>query len=211
MILDQQIEIHFGEEYDATLASVLKYTKTILNSPPLMAQKYRIFNCEGGGANLSRLALSFIIEKGDVNNGLRAFSSYLNNEYSSSNNRAKTHHTKWSFLADYDDPPQQEGSNAKVEEVTEPFRVPVTPSGDLQSLRPHVGQSLHLILQDDEERDLYNTLSSLNYVVGNRKVGRQRSYGKLKEAFELIGLSDADGMRIYWRIKRRLERLEPAR
>ena len=202
MILDQQIVLHFGEEYDATLASVLKYTKTILNRPPLAAQKYRIFNCEGGGGNLSRLALSYIIEKDDVDDGLDAFSTYLDEEYSSSNNRAKTHHTKWVGLEDN----LATASNVMAAEAAlEPFRVPAAaPSGGLQPLRPH---GVKQVLFNEEETELYTTLASLNYQPGIGRRGRQKSYGKLQEAFDLLGLSREDGQRIYRRVKARVDQL----
>jgi len=183
-IIEQQFELHFGDDYDATLRSVLQYTKTILNKPPLVSHKYRIFDSEGGGGNLSRRALSYIIEKGDVGNGLKAFSSYLNEEYSSSNNRANTHHTKWAGL-------EYSMDRLDAEAASEPFRVPFAASlsGDIRSLSPFVEQTL----QTDQERELFSTIAALN--------------GSIVESFNALDLDHKEGWRIWYRIYRRQARL----
>ena len=182
MILQEQLVEHFGDEYSDIRRRTLAFNKTILNRPPLSQVKYQIFNNEGGGGNLLRKALCYIIEKGDVDSGLDAYASYLNEEYSTTNNRSTVHHTKWLM--------GEEGPYS-------PFGVSVVDRGvdrsdDPSSTSQDVTLSarrLKEVIHSDEEWQFWMAYANMN--------------GSIVGAAEALGIPIEDARRIYFRVYRR--------
>lgn len=183
MILQQQLKEYFGEDYDDVSRSALAYIKTILNRPPLSAVKYQIFNNEGSGGNLFRKALCYIIEKKDVDEGLKAFSSYLDEEYSPSSNRSATHHTKWALADEIKVPPNGRGLD---EGGMNPFGDSPSSPQEGNTLSAH---SLKNIVKTNEELQFFTAYADLN----NSIVG----------AAEALGWDIDRARRIYFRVYRR--------
>lgn len=183
MILDQQIKLELGDEYEVINRRTLSFIKTILNRMPLAPVKMQIMSNEGGGGGLRRVALSHIIEKGDVDEGLDAFASYLNGEYSTSNNRSAVHHTKW------------ERSSVEARgRFTAPDVVfdESASSADSSDALTHSAHSLNKFLKTNEELSFFTALGDCN--------------NSIVEAAKAVGISLAEARRIYFRVKQRIRR-----
>ena len=81
-IIDQQIELYFGDDYPSMLKNAQVFVG--VHDDLLMGwgvDKDELLNNEGGRAGLLRKALCHIIEEGDQGKGLRAYSKALVQEY----------------------------------------------------------------------------------------------------------------------------------
>lgn len=200
-IIDQQLKLDLGENYKTYRHRTEKYCNTVISIPPLKFQRNRILNNEGGIGGLIRTGLLYVIEKDDLNKGLKAFRSYLDAEYNFTNNRSNVHHTKVKLmdqLPDEDAMLGEDGGNT----VGNPLGLPALPSREGISLRVRM-------LKNPEEEELFQILSEFDGH-SNRRVGRQASYGQLQQAFQLLGWEKEYGMRVYHRVKQRARSVTPA-
>lgn len=196
-IIQQQLELELGENYAEYLSRGRKYLAAMITSPGFVGQRHRIFENEGGFESLLQQLLIRVIEKGSLDDGFKDFSSYLSEEYISTNNRANTHHTKWHLGADNNRP--------DVDEAYNPFEdSPSESSEDIPQKYPHVEQ----VLRTQEERDLWQLLGDMGFGAGTNMSGRQPTYGRLTDAINTLGWTRKHGMNIYHRIKQRAARLD---
>lgn len=89
-IIDQQIELHFGDEYKPTIVETRKYIAACFNNIRKWGgDTQAILDSEGGRKNILRTALATIIEVGTISEGLERWSKRLTNEYVNSTHLKK--------------------------------------------------------------------------------------------------------------------------
>ncbi len=82
MIIDQQIELYFGDDYPRMLKNAQTFVGVQFDYLLSWgASKNEVLTNEGGRAGLLRKALCHIIEEGDEGKGLRAYGSSLAEAY----------------------------------------------------------------------------------------------------------------------------------
>lgn len=191
MILNQQLELELGDQYEEAHHRSLKNIKTVLRKPWIAPHRFRIMDNEGGGGALLRRSLCFIIEAGDITKGLNNFNKYLDREYQSSSNRTNVHHSKWVYIeddptvaeCDLGDPEADLFGSVRSADRSEP--------NNTQSA--HSFNKLYNLLQTEAERDFFQALGNLN--------------GSIVEAAKACHLDLDHARRIYFRIKNRVKRL----
>ena len=166
-----------------------KYVKTLLDKSWLASHAARILNNEGGFNNIVQQALIKAVEANDFNKGLKMFAHALQEEYQSSNNRNKAHHTKWKplFLED--------GKKPTAYLTFDGYRfLGDTPSSDSLSgeIHPKV-PFVEQICKTDDERLLLITIAGLN--------------GAVRSSFDALGWDHKDGWRMWYRLYRRQRRI----
>ena len=80
-LIDEQLQLHFGDEYRNVVSQTVRFCKTIINKPWWGENRPVLLANEGGLVGMRRTALCSIIEKGDIETGLKAYGSYLCSEY----------------------------------------------------------------------------------------------------------------------------------
>jgi len=199
-IIEQQVRLELGENYDRYVVRAQRFLKTRLNSPQLAGSKQRILNNEGDGKfdQVVQQLLLTIVEKGDINSAFDSYGQYLEAEYNVTNNRSTTHHTKWVLL----------GDNLPANGGPVPDGIPEaqlsSPLKPLQAKCPHVIPCF----KSDEERELMQIMGDFGFGESTGDRGRQPTYGRLQEVFTILGWDRQKGMRIYHRIKARKRRFE---
>ncbi len=82
MIIDQQIELYFGDDYPDTLKTAKKMVRTSFRLLVSWgADRYELMTNEGGRTGMLRTLLCYIIEEGDNVKGQKAFNKYLSQTY----------------------------------------------------------------------------------------------------------------------------------
>ncbi len=190
MIIDQQIELHFGDDYDRILDHTRKFVKT--NYQRLLswgANKDQILDNEGGRRGLLRKALCYIIEEGDEGNGLRAYGTYLAHEYTSAYQRDHLH-------LDYDRGRLEDFHliDALTYSLEDLMKEEVSPlSGEPSASRKQLAP-LDILVEgwglDQDEYDLSTILANNNY--------------SLKDAGRVLEWDRPHVMRVYRRLTDRV-------
>lgn len=183
-IIDQQIEAHFGGDF----GTVKKRTDQFLNEMVRFHRghgKSEWLTGEGGRSEATRSAYCYIIEEGDVEEGLKAYSSYVNHEYINRERPASI------------DAPAFRDDDTPLARLLEADSLLGLPSSD--GLRSSSSDNLEL---NDEEHELFSLLGDL----GPGGKGRP----KHREAAELLGWDLARVKRVYARVHGRRRYSEDA-
>lgn len=199
--MEQQLELHYGEEYATVLKSTEVYLNTVLSRMPLITERDRILKTEGGFHQLELNALAYGVELGDFRRGCTAYALYLGDEYAGQENNSDTHHTKWvelDVLSDRDNTlrdntlPYREGGHASLR-------------GEASTLgveHPSRYRRSQDVLWDFDEEELFGTMASIGASVRGGKL----EYNP-KLAAEILGWEWSDARRIYLRVKARVRRM----
>lgn len=208
MIIDQQLELHFGEDYEVVKGRANKYVHSVMSSTWLKrSEKNRASRVEGGIPGLRRLALLYIIEaEDDIDRGLSDFGNYVAREYGSTNRRsgdalnvslkpftkgAPVTAGAW-MLQDIEealsvDQPDEPlvGSPASISEA-------LTERDDDVIQIP---QDLEHFLREDKEKIFFQTIGDV---------------GSIAEAIRLLGWDKKEAMRMWHRVHARVKRGHPS-
>ena len=174
MILEQQIQLHFGEQYAEVVSQTDRFCKYLIAKPWWGQNRKTLLNNEGGLKGMRWQALTHIIEKGDnITIGLKDYGNYLRAEY------GKEYHVL----------PLNEGIVSLIEKTEEPsFQTFLSDDGssegDLQSL----WKTLEKIALTRAEAEFFQIYASINDV---------------KETCALLSISFKDGHRIFDRVRHR--------
>ncbi len=189
VIIDQQIELYFGDDYDRILNHTRKFVKT--NYQQLIiwgANKDQILDNEGGRRGLLRKALCYIIEEGDEGNGLRAYGKYLAHEYTSAYQRD---HLRLDPFADSQRLDYLDALTYSMEDLMKEEVPPLSggPSASREQLAP-----LDILVEgwglDQDEYDLSTLLANNNY--------------SLKDAGRVLEWDRPHVLRVYHRLRDRV-------
>jgi hypothetical protein len=82
-ILEQQLELHFGDEYEENRRRAEHYVKYLI-SRPWWVDKQAMLNNEGPLYSMVNHCLLYIIEKGSVGDGHGAYATFLAEQYGTS-------------------------------------------------------------------------------------------------------------------------------
>ena len=82
-ITNQQLELHFGDDYASVDKQARRYCQSLLGRPWWGSNRSTMIGNEGGPSGMRINALMSIIEHEDVETGLRAYGSRLRLEYGS--------------------------------------------------------------------------------------------------------------------------------
>ena len=178
-ITEQQLELHFGEDYADVKKQSVKFIQRLLSRSWFGNNKQAMLENEGGSSNMAIQALMSIIEcDGEIREGLRAYSNRLTLEYGSK----KLTDIPLNDDLDYTLP--------EAKDALGPVR-PELSSEELHSL----GRASDIILPlTDIEKDFFTTLASVK---------------DIQETSSLLGISYTEGRKVYQRVtmrgKRRLQ------
>jgi len=139
-IIEQQLKLHFGDQYPSVEKQAKKYVNSLLARPWWGANREAMIGNEGGPAGMRVNAMLSVIEyEDDIEPGLRAYGSSLRLEYGSD----------------------------KLQTVGLDERIEVTPTGEgeapADSLESHSldGDGEEILPLTDHERDFFSTLASV--------------------------------------------------
>lgn len=193
-LIDEQLMLHFGDEYRNVVSQATRFCKTVVNKPWFGENRSMLLSNEGGMPGMRRQALLSIIEKEDIiPDGLKAYGLYLRNEYGID----KTEHLV---------PLEDIGTATRSREPDDLQPVGLPSESPVESLQTlygllnsktqlpveNVSQILTEILHSDDERELFTAYASVQDV---------------QEAAALCAINIDDAWRIYSRVKMRVKRL----
>lgn len=85
-LIDQQLALHFGDEYNNVTNQATRFVKNIVRKPWWGSNRDMLLNNEGGLPGMRLSALVSIVEKEDITDGLKAYGKYLRSEYAPDKN-----------------------------------------------------------------------------------------------------------------------------
>jgi hypothetical protein len=88
-IMLQQLELHFGEEFQTLYNNTRSYVKSLISRPWWVDRK-ALIDSEGPLSRMVEDCLARVVEKGDKQEGWQSYTSYLSSMYGSTNSHAKS-------------------------------------------------------------------------------------------------------------------------
>lgn len=175
MLIDEQIKLELGEDYNKALDRARKFIAATCANYKRWGLLPRLLDNEGGRAGVLRNCLLTIIEVGEIERGLERWASRLAQEY------VNGRHNEWDPIKGNPNlgysSPEDAGIRGIGERSTNSFGSSLEPSGEgsrkLPEYAPDDETPLARIIKTHEEYELYNALASVHH---------------LKEAAELIGM-----------------------
>ena len=174
MILEQQIELHFGEQYVKVVSQTDRFCKYLIAKPWWGQNRQTLLTNEGGLKGMRWQALTYIIEKDDnITIGLKDYGNYLRAEY------GKEYHAL----------PLEEHIVSLKEKTDEPsYQTFLSDDGSPSDALQSLWKLLEKIALTRDEAEFFQIYASIQDV---------------KETCELLSISLKDGRRIFDRVRHR--------
>lgn len=187
-ILRQQAQLELGnEEYARAVEESTRFVKWLLAKG--YYDKNRLLSGEGSAAQMIETALTYIVNAGDINKGIKEYFKILSYEYDSK--KEHNNYESLDTLVDTEDTYWREGSVVETAGIAKRSSLP------LEGLR---------FIQDMSqiERDVMEVIASVG---APASPGRSPSQGGTREAAAILGLPLADVRRAYRRVRARAKGL----
>lgn len=196
-LLTQQYQLHFNTDYDLVVSQTVKFIKTVINKPWWGENRSVMLTNEGGMNGMRDTALSHIIEVGEITKGLKAYGNYLRREYGAD----KVTPISLEILLCVNGE-ESELDDTFDSDFTESRSVGTQPLAGVSSYSQY--DLLHAVspTRDDSrledlqlspiEREFFETYASVK---------------DIREASALCGISEAEGYRVWRRVKGRAGRI----
>jgi len=196
LLVVEQLELHFGENYADTTLQATKFCATIIGKP-WWRNRQTLLNNEGGLSGMRLTALMAIAEKEDIGVGLKAYGRYLRQEYGTTrtvlvslNEESVAFHDLESKKIPLDDELEY-GNPFKIETRDEPEALEASDSRATDALQSQY--ALHDVLKglSSQENAVFSAYASTK---------------DFPKSFILCGLTPEEGWRIYQRVHKRAAR-----
>lgn len=190
-LTNETIRLELGDEYNEALVRSRKYVATAMRRwRHGRATKRQAFQWEGGPAGMLQRCLLFIIEEGNIDDGLSKFGTYLSKEYRQTSNPLLTKDPRYNVTLGEWAEKARGGPNSDAADDA----LSASPSALLAALYAECDHGGRPCVRSQEELDYFQRFGDT---------------GSAREADRLMGLSRAEGRRIYERVKKRVYRWHP--
>jgi len=150
-LLEEQLKLHFKDNYEETLRRAKAYLGSVkLNHTKWGGNVGRLINNEG--TDVLNTMLCYIVEAGDITQGLQLWGKDISDEYINGN------HNKWVTFGPISDKLYSSPSPlaGMVGDLASP------PFGGVQHLEYTFNPATDDFLKSDEERELYQVLANVS-------------------------------------------------
>ena len=184
-IIQQQLELHFGDTYPNVVSQTVRFCKTVVDKPWWGQNRNVLLNNEGGMSGMRTHALTYIIELEDITLGLKAYGKYLRSEYGLE--KPTPLEDIGEFRIEMRDEPEPFGGSDSRGSETPSVSIRFTLE-NFTFEEPFSSPLLRKINLTTRETEFFQVYASVSDV---------------KETCALMAISEAEGWRIWMRVKNR--------